>query len=79
MRLGHVAGEAFLFLSAVAAGVYGWGRAFAWLGTAGRAEPEPLWLGVSAIAWLVLARQMGRVHDLWPHRRGLRRGGGNLR
>ncbi len=53
--------EAMLFLVAAGAGIYGFGRAF---------QGGVLWLGVSAVSLIVLAKQMGRVQDRWPHRRG---------
>jgi len=52
-------GEMVLFLAAAAAGVYGFGRAF---------EGDGIWLGVSAVALVVLGKQMGRIQDRWPRR-----------
>ena len=57
-------GEMVLFLAAAAAGVYGFGRAF---------QGDGLWLGVSAVALIVLAKQMGRIQDRWPRRRAVTR------
>lgn len=52
--------ELTLFFGAAAAGVYGFGRAF---------QGNVLWLGVSAVALILLAKQMGRVQDHWPRRK----------
>ncbi|NOY54731.1 MAG: hypothetical protein GXP34_01970 [Actinobacteria bacterium] len=52
--------ELILFFAAAAAGVYGLGRAF---------RGDVLWLGVSAAALIVLAKQMSRIQDHWPRRR----------
>lgn len=52
--------EFLLFLLAASAGVYGFGRAF---------QGQALWLAVSAVARIVLAKQMGRIQDGWPRRR----------
>lgn len=52
--------EMTLFFAAAAAGVYGLGRAF---------RGDALWLGVSAVALIILAKQMSRVQDHWPRRR----------
>ena len=52
--------ELTLFLVAAAAGIYGLGRTF---------QGNTLWLGVSAVALILLAKQMGRVQDHWPRRR----------
>lgn len=52
--------EMALFLVASAVGIYGFGRAF---------QGDGLWLAVSAVALVVLAKQMARVQDRWPRRR----------
>ena len=52
--------ELTLFFVAAAAGVYGLGRAF---------QGNALWLGVSAVALIVLAKQMSRIQDHWPRHR----------
>jgi len=52
--------ELALFFVAATAGIYGLGRAF---------QGSALWLGVSAVALIFLAKQMGRVQDHWPRRR----------
>ena len=52
--------EMALFLVASAVGIYGLGKAF---------EGDGLWLAVSAVALVVLAKQMARVQDRWPRRR----------
>lgn len=56
----RAAAEMVLFLGAAAVGIYGFGRAF---------EGDGLWLAVSAVALVVLAKQMARVQDRWPRRR----------
>lgn len=60
----RAAGEMVLFLAAAAAGVYGFGRAF---------QGDGLWFGVSAVALVILAKQMGRIQDRWPRRRAVSR------
>lgn len=52
--------EMALFLVASAVGIYGFGRAF---------QGDGLWLAVTAVALVVLAKQMARVQDRWPRRR----------
>ena len=52
--------EMALFLVASAVGIYGFGRAF---------QGDGLWLAASAVALVVLAKQMARVQDRWPRRR----------
>ena len=56
----RAAAEMALFLVASAAGIYGFGRAF---------QGDGLWLAISAVALVVLAKQMARVQDRWPRRR----------
>ncbi len=60
-------GEAALFVVAVVVGIYGLGQGLTGLFLAGRAI-DLTWLAVAGIALFVLAAQMGRVHDTWPHR-----------
>ena len=52
--------ELLLFFVAATAGIYGFGRAF---------RGNALWLGVSAVALVLLAMQMARVQDHWPRRK----------
>lgn len=52
--------ELALFFVASIAGIYGFGRAF---------RGNTLWLGVSAVTLILLAKQMARVQDHWPRRR----------
>lgn len=58
----RAAAEMALFLVASAAGIYGFGRAF---------QGDGLWLAISAVALVVLAKQMARVQDRWPRRRSV--------
>jgi len=65
-------GEIGLFAAAAIMGVYGLGE-----GLDGFFEPghgSVLWLGVAAVALMVLAKQMARIQDRWP-RRGRRASG----
>ncbi len=61
--------EMLLFLVTSVIGIYAFGK-----GTTGLIEPgggfNALWLAVAGVTFLVLFRQMGRVHDTWPRRRG---------
>ena len=56
----RAAAEMVLFLVAAAIGVYGFGRAF---------QGEGLWLAVSAVSLVVIAKQMARIQDRYPRRR----------
>jgi len=60
--------EFLLFLIVSVVGVYSLGQ-----GLNGLFEPGQginlLWLAVTGVAMMVLFAQMGRVHDMWPHRR----------
>ncbi len=58
--------EVALFLAAAAAGVYGLGEGLGAL--FGQGQGGVPWLGVTAVALMVLARQMARVQDRAPHR-----------
>ncbi len=58
--------EIALFAAAAVLGIYGLG-----VGLDGFFEPgqgSVLWLGVAAVALMVLARQMARIQDRWPRR-----------
>ncbi len=61
--------EMVLFVVTSVIGIYAFGK-----GTTGLIEPgggfNALWLAVAGVTFLVLFRQMGRVHDTWPRRRG---------
>ena len=57
------AAEFGLFLAAALAGIYGFGKAF---------QGNGLWLAVSAVALVVIAKQMARIQDHWPRRRAAR-------
>ena len=61
--------EMTIFLVASAVGIYGIGKGLAGLYERGQ-EINLLWLAVTGAAFFVLAAQMGRVHDSWPHRPG---------
>ena len=54
-----------LLLMAAAAGIYSLG---AGLGSLYGESGNLLWLVVTAAALIILSKQMGRVHDHWPHR-----------
>lgn len=56
----RAAAEMALFLAASAAGVYGFGKAF---------QGDGWWLAISAVALVVIAKQMARIQDRWPRRR----------
>lgn len=57
--------EMGVFVAASAVGIYAVGNAFSDL--FGSAAGISLgWFAIAAIAILVLAAQMGRVHDAWP-------------
>lgn len=66
MNWRHGLAEATLFLMASLAGVYGLGEGLN--GFFGTGPADPWWLAVSAVALIVLARQMGRVQDHWPRK-----------
>lgn len=53
----RAAAEFGLFLLAAIAGTYGFGKAF---------QGQGLWLAVSAVALVVIAKQMARIQDRWP-------------
>jgi len=57
-------GEVVLFVLAASAGTVGIGELY---------RGHVAWLVVTAFAVFVLARQMGRVQDTWPHRNRPRR------
>ena len=61
----HPIAEWALFIVAAIVGVYSLG---AGLGSLYGESGNLLWLGVTAAALIILSKQMGRVHDLWPHR-----------
>jgi hypothetical protein len=61
--------EALLFLVASAVGIYGLGEGLN--GFYGSGPAEPAWLAVTALALIVLAKQMARVQDHWPRRDGV--------
>ena len=61
----HPLAEWALFGVAAIAGVYSLG---AGLGSLYGESGNLLWLWVTAAALIILSMQMGRVHDLWPHR-----------
>lgn len=58
----RAAAEFVLFLVAALAGIYGFGQAF---------QGNGLWLAVSAVALVVIAKQMARIQDRWPRRRSV--------
>ncbi len=60
--------EMLLFLVASAVGIYGLGRALPGLFEPGQGI-NLIWLAVTAVAFMVLFAQMGRVQDTWPRRR----------
>lgn len=51
--------EMALFFAAAVAGIYGFGRAF---------QGDTVWLGVSAVSLMALAKQMARIQDHLPSR-----------
>lgn len=55
----RAAAEFMVFLLAATAGTYGFGKAF---------QGQGLWLAVSAVALVVIAKQMARIQDRWPRR-----------
>ena len=58
--------EALLFLVASVLGVYSLGQGLTGLFTGQTMNLG--WLAVAGITLFVLTAQMGRVHDVWPHR-----------
>ncbi|HZC06953.1 MAG TPA: hypothetical protein VE338_15065 [Ktedonobacterales bacterium] len=61
----HPIAEWALLVVAAVVGVYSMG---AGLGSLYGESGNPWWLVVTAAALIILSMQMGRVHDLWPHR-----------
>ncbi len=61
----HPIAEWALLLVAAVVGVYSLGIG---LGSLYGESGNLLWLAVTAAALIILSKQMGRVHDLWPHR-----------
>jgi hypothetical protein len=58
--------EVLLFLVASGVGIYGLGQSLTGLVTGLTLNLG--WLAIAGLAFYVLAAQMGRVHDAWPHR-----------
>ena len=59
--------EMLFFLVASVIGIYALGRGLTGLVEPGQGISLP-WLGVTAVAFVVLFAQMGRVHDTWPRK-----------
>ncbi len=60
-------GEMFVFVVVSALGIFALGNGLNGLFGPGSGS-NLAWLAVAGVAILILFRQMGRVHDAWPHR-----------
>jgi len=69
-RAPHLEAEITLFVAASVAGTVGLGRGLAGYFHPGSGSWQVGWLGVTAVAFMVLTKQMARVHDYWPRRSG---------